>query len=95
MASGQFAFFPAPQPAETAQVHAGPGFVPLDPVGSDRLREAGAELVRRAAFLEETTVDQFDVNPAVLGRLGGVGDFHELARGYGGVTRLDEFHGPR
>ena len=44
------------------------------------MREAGAELVRRAALAQETAVDQLDVNAAVLDHLDGVRDLHELTR---------------
>ena len=52
-------------------------------------------MVRRASRLEERPVDQLDVNAAVLHRLDGVGDLHQLAGGGVGVSevaRLDELH---
>jgi hypothetical protein len=42
------------------------------------MREAGAELVRRATLAQETAIDQLDVNAAVLDHLDGVRDLHEL-----------------
>ena len=51
------------------------------PTFVDRPLDTGAELLCRAAGHYEGSVDQLDVDQAVLGRLGGVGDFQELARG--------------
>jgi hypothetical protein len=62
------------------EFHVGPGFVQPEPAGRNRMREAGAELVRRAALAQETAVDQLDVNATVLDHLDGVRDVHELTR---------------
>jgi hypothetical protein len=43
---------------------------------------------------EATSVDELNIDAPVLGRLGRVGDFHELARGGIGISeavRFDEF----
>ncbi len=61
-------------------------------------RDAGAELVRRAALAEETAVDELDVNAVVLERLARIGDLDQLARGGVGISeaaRLDVLHGLR
>jgi len=52
----------------------------LEVIGFDAARDACTELVRRAALAEETTVDQLDVNAAVLDHFDGVRDLHELTR---------------
>src|SRR5713226_4185947 len=49
-------------------------------------RDAGAELVRRAALAEETAVDELDVNAVVLERLARIGDLDQLARGGVGIS---------
>ena len=66
-----------------------------EPALLDGACETGAELVRRAAALEKTAVDELDVNAAVLRGLDRIRDLHQLARGYGGINeaaRPDEFH---
>lgn len=60
------------------ELHIGPGVMPPQPAQRDRAREGGAELVRRAAFLEEGAVDQLDVNSTVLNRLDRVGNLNQL-----------------
>ena len=66
------------------ELHIGPGLVQPQPAQLDCECERGAELVWRAAFLEEGAVDPLDVNAAVLDRLDRVGDLDQLA---GGVVR--------
>ena len=49
--------------------------------------DAGAVFGRRPACCEEGVIDQLDVQPAVLHRLGGIGDLDELARGGVGTRK--------
>jgi hypothetical protein len=68
------------------------------PTFVDRPLDTVPELFCRAAGFEEGSVDELNIDAPVLGRLGRVGDFHELARcgvGISEVARFDEFHGPR
>ena len=57
------------------------------PAFGDRADESGVELIRRAASIEERSVDQLDIDAAVLNRLDPIGDLDELA---GGGVRINE-----
>ena len=61
--------------------------MPPQPAIGEHALDAGAVFVGRAASLQEGGVDKFDVETAVLYRLGRVGDLHQLARGGLGIGR--------
>jgi hypothetical protein len=61
----------------------------------NRALDSGAILIRPAAGLEESAVDQLDINSAVSGRLDRVREFHQLSRGgiwISQAARFDELH---
>jgi hypothetical protein len=71
--------------AGRGELHVCPGLLQPEPARCNRALDAGAVLIRRAAGLEECAVDQLDIGAAVLHRLDGIGDLHQLACGSGGI----------
>jgi hypothetical protein len=70
--------------------------VPPKRAAFDREVETGLVLGRAAEMLlQKRSVDQLDMDAAILHRLDGVGDFHQLARGgfwIGEGAGLDELY---
>jgi hypothetical protein len=48
--------------------------MPFEPPFRDRAIERSAELIWRATRLEKLSVDQLDIDAAILDRLGGIGN---------------------
>jgi hypothetical protein len=62
--------------------------MPPQPALRDRTLQAGTIFSRRAARREEGVIHQLDMDPAVLHRLGSVGDLDQFARRGIGISEV-------